>query len=393
LVTRTISLLSAAHDTRLRERRSRGLFPAGGPRRAALLLAGAAALTACGDAPTAPANGDIDLTRPWVMVAPAEVGMDGALLNRAVNRAAQLPRFRTLLVARRGRLVLERYFHGSGAASLNDVRSVTKSIVSTLTGIAQANGFLPNLDTTIAAYLASDYTLDAGDSAVTVRDLLTMTSGYQWNEGTADDYTQWITTTGDHVQYVLDRPRAAPPGTSWTYNSGAVHVLGVLLAHATGTTLPAFADRYLFGPLGIDLVQWEPLDPGTVNGGAGIDLRAQDLLRLGQLFLQGGRSGSRQVVPAAWVTNATTPQFTWRRDFGAQRDITYGYLWWVSDVPGANAYFAWGYGGQFIYVVPSRDLVIVATTDWVGVDQDVGADAMEAAVLDIIVNDLIPAAQ
>ena len=230
--------------------------------------------------------------------------MDGALLDRAAERASQIPRFRTLLVARRGRLVLQRYFHGSGPASLNDVRSVTKSVVSTLVGIAQADGFLPTLDTTIAAYLGSGYVLDAGDSAVTVRDLLTMTSGYRWNEGTGDDYTRWITSPEDHVQYVLDRPRAAPPGVSWTYNSGAVHMLGVLLTRATGTTLPAFADRHLLGPLGITAVEWEPLDPGTVNGGAGIRLRARDLLRLGQLFLQGGRSGTRQVVPAAWVATA-----------------------------------------------------------------------------------------
>lgn len=353
----------------------------------ALLLV---ALAACSDA-SAP-GGTIDISDPWTDVSPADVAMDSAQLDQAAAQAAALPRFHALLVARRGGLVLERYFSGVDRGTLNDVRSVTKSIVSTLAGIAQLRGSLPNLDTTIAAYLGADYRLDASDSAVTVRDLLTMSSGYQWNE-TSAEYNRWLSTTGDHVQFVLDLPNAAPPGTTFAYNSGAVHMLGVLLEHATGLSLPVFADRYLFTPLGIHAVQWEPLDPGTVNGGAGIDLPAQDLLRLGQLFLQRGRSGDRQIVPTAWVTRATEPYYAWRRSFGPVSELTYGYLWWVLDTPGDGAYFAWGYGGQFIYVAPALDLVVVATTDWPGIGDPAAVDALETAVLDVIVNGVVPAAQ
>lgn len=318
--------------------------------------------------------------------------MDAALLDRAAGRASEIPEVRTLLVARRGGLVLERYFHGADRGTRNDVRSVTKSVVSTLAGIAQAEGFLPNLDTTIAAYLGAGHRLDAQDSAVTVRHLLTMTSGYQWAE-TITEYDRWITSAGDHVQYVLNRTQAWAPGTHWTYNSAAVHLLGVVVARATGMSLPAFANAYLFRPMGVDRVDWEPLDPGEVNGGAGLDLTAQDLLRLGQLFLQGGRSGDRQIVPAAWVATATVPQFAWRTTFGPLTHITYGYLWWVSDAPSTQAYLAWGYGGQFIYVVPALELVVVATTDWTGLADFDAGNELEAAVLDIIVNDVIPAAQ
>lgn len=339
------------------------------------------------------APGDaLDLAEPWTEVGPSAVGMDSAQLELAAAQAAAVPRFHSLLVARRGSLVLERYFAGVDQETLNDVRSVTKSVVSTLAGIAHQRGLLPNLDTTIAAYLGADYRLDATDSAVTVRDLLTMSSGYGWNE-TSAEYNRWISSPGDHVQFVLDLPAAAPPGTTFAYNTGAVHMLGVLLEHATGLSLPVFAERYLFTPLGIRSGQWEPLDPGTVNGGAGIDLRAQDLLRLGQLFLQRGRSGDRQIVPPDWVTLAAQPHYGWRRTVGPLSQVTYGYLWWVSDTPVDGAYFAWGYGGQFIYVVPDKDLVVVATTDWTALGDASAVNALEAAVLDVIVRGVVAAAQ
>jgi CubicO group peptidase (beta-lactamase class C family) len=347
-----------------------------------------AALAACGDA-SGPVDA-LDLSEPWTYVGPSAVGLDSARLETAAAQAAAIPRFHALLVARHGRLVLERYFAGVDQQTLNDVRSVTKSVVSTLAGIAHQRGLLPNLDTTIAAYLGADYRLDAADSAVTVRDLLTMSSGYSWTETTAE-YNRWISSAGDHVQFVLDLPVANLPGTTFAYNTGAVHLLGVLLEHATGLSLPAFAERYLFTPLGIHDVEWEPLDPGTVNGGAGIDLRAQDLLRLGQLFLQEGRSGTHQIVPADWVTLATRPYYTWRWGVGPLSTVTYGYLWWVSTTSIDAAYFAWGYGGQFIYVVPSQDLVVVATTDWTGIGDAAAVNALESAVLDVIVNGVVPA--
>jgi len=356
--------------------------------RTIVTLVAAVLVTTCGEAPFAP----IDVSSEWVQRTPAQSGMDAALLDRADEHALAIPRFRSLLVARRGAIVMERYYGGASAATLNDVRSVTKSIVSTLAGIAYDEGLLPNLDTTIAAYLPG-YTLDAADSSVTVRHLLTMTSGYEWDESTADGYNAWITTSGDHVQYVLDRPHETPAGESFLYNSGAAHVLGVVVSQATGTTLPEFATSHLFEPIGIDSAEWEALDPGTVNGGAGIDLNARDLLRIGQLFLQQGLSGDRQIVPRGWVATATAPFFTWRFDFGAQQSISYGYLWWVTDAPDASAFFAWGYGGQFIYVVPEEELVVVTTTEWRGVSADVGADALETAALNIIVNDVLAAAR
>ncbi|HYU36858.1 MAG TPA: serine hydrolase [Gemmatimonadales bacterium] len=359
--------------------------------RVALWLAALLVATACRDAPTAPtAPVRVDLSSGWLRASPGEVGMSASALLGAADDASGIPLFRALLAARHGRLVAEDYFGGTDSTTLFDVRSVTKSVVCALTGIALRDGVLPGTAASVAFYLASSDTLDSADSAVTVRHLLTMTSGYAWDETTGPDYNSWI-VADNHVQYLLDRAHTAPPGATFTYNSAAVHTLGVVLEDAAATPLPRYASEHLFGALGVDTVAWEPLDRGTVNGGAGIALRGRDLLKFGQLFLQRGWSGDASVVPESWVDSVTRPQFAWRTVMGPLQRVTYGMLWWVSDANPA-AYFAWGYGGQFVYVVPSRDLVVVATTDWAQLG-DITPTALAAQVLDVIVNDVVPAAR
>ena len=131
------------------------------------------------------------------------------MLGRAASDAAAIPRFRSLLVARHGKLVAENYFGGADSSTVFDLRSVTKSVVSMLTGIAVQTGKLPNIDATVGAYVDAPYALDAGDRAVSVRQLLTMTSRYQWNESNGDDYNHWV-LSNNHVQFLLDRLQTDP---------------------------------------------------------------------------------------------------------------------------------------------------------------------------------------
>jgi CubicO group peptidase (beta-lactamase class C family) len=329
----------------------------------------------------------IDIAQPWATADAAQSGMDAALLARAVSDATAIPRFRSLLVARHGKLVLEQYLGGATQADLFDVRSVTKSVVSALTGIALSEGKLPSLDATVGQYLGAPYVLDAGDKAVTVRQLLTMTSGYAWNDDT--DYNPWILSS-DHVQYLLDRPQQS--GAGFDYDSAAVHLLGVVLQNATATPLPTYAQQKLFQPLGVGAVQWEQLENGMVNGGSGIQLAGRDLLRLGQLVLQEGMSGKTQLLPMGWVGEMVTPRFPWRDTDGPQRGVTYGYLWWLASGVQIPAAFAWGYGGQFVYVAPSLDLVAVTTTNWVGLSTEADPVAFAETVLGVVVSDVLPAA-
>lgn len=332
----------------------------------------------------------IDIAQPWARATATEANMDEVMLGRAASDAAAMPRFRSLLVARHGKLVAENYFGGASSATVFDLRSVTKSVVSMLTGIAIQNGSLPDIDATVGAYIDAPYSLDAGDRAVSVRQLLTMSSRYQWNENSADDYNLWVLST-DHVQFLLDRRQTDPAGT-FTYNSAAVNLLGQVLQDAVAKPLPDFATEVLFQPIGITSVRWEDLEPNMVNAGSGIKMTAPDLLRFGQLLLQRGRSASRQVVPESWIDAGTTPQFNWREQYGAQRGTTYGYLWWVAQPPATVATFAWGYGGQFAYVVPSLDMVVVATTEWQGISAEVDPVTFAGNVLTVIVNDVLPAA-
>jgi CubicO group peptidase (beta-lactamase class C family) len=327
----------------------------------------------------------VDLSHPWAFTSPAKGGMDSLALEGAATAAASIPRFRSLLVARGGHIVLERYFGGTDANTLFDVRSVTKSVVALLTGLAVADGAIPGISARLGDYLGLPDTLDAGDSAVTVRDLLTMTPGYAWHElGDGPDFDLW-SAASDHVQYLLDRPQTGPPGP-FEYNSAAAHVLGVLLQNAEGEPLPEYAEQALFAPIGITSARWEGLEYGTVNGAAGMSMTARDLLRIGQLLLQEGRSGERNIVPAAWVRAMTSPRFNWRDEVGPQSGVSYGYLCWVADGTPRPAYFAWGYGGQFIYVIPSLDLVVVTTTEWHGIASEEESDALGMSVLDVIVD-------
>lgn len=338
-----------------------------------------------------PAPTIIDIAQPWAKATPAEVNMDEVMLGRAASDAAAIPRFRSLLVARHGKLVAENYFGGADSSTVFDLRSVTKSVVSMLTGIAVQTGKLSSIDATVGAHVDAPYALDAGDRAVSVGQLLTMTSRYQWNESSGDDYNLWV-LSNNHVQFLFDRLQTDPGGV-FTYNSAAVNLLGQVLQHAVAKPLPDFAQDVLFQPIGITSVQWEELEPGMVNAGSGIKMTATDLLRFGQLLLQKGRTANREVVAESWIDAGTTPQFGWREQYGAQRGTTYGYLWWLAQPPATVATFAWGYGGQFAYVVPSLDLVVVATTQWQGISAEQNPTSFAGQVLTVIVNDVLPAAR
>jgi CubicO group peptidase (beta-lactamase class C family) len=344
-----------------------------------------AALAACSDAVAPVArDGPLDLTLEWETARPGAAGMDEDALRVAEALADDIPSMRSLLVVRRGRLVLERYWDGGSASDMADVRSVTKTVVSTLTGLAVERGML-TLDRTLGDLLPETVaTLDEWERGIRVRDLLTMSGGWEWREEGAIGYAEWL-VAGDHVAYLLDKPQVSAPGSEFEYNSAAVHLLGVVLEEAIGGSLPAFADEVLFGPLGISARAWEPLEDGRVNGGAGIDLRPRDLARFGQLFLQDGVSGDRRILPSGWVEEATVRRWPWQSDAGPTR-VSYGYLWWTDEVN--DAWLAWGYGGQFVYVAPARDLVVVTTTEWRG-----GTPAdLSSQVLRVIVDGVLPAA-
>ena len=351
-------------------------------------LAGAL-LAACADpAPLEPPN--IDLALPWTTASVEDVGGSAELVAAGLEKARAIDRMLSLLVVKNGLLVVEEYFGSAVRADLHDVRSVTKSVVSALTGIVIDRGDIGHVDSPIGGFLDSLVSdLEPEKAAITIENLLTMTSGLEWEEsGGFRDYTEWI-RSDDHIGFLLDRPLVAEPGARFTYNSAAVHLLGVVLEQATGMRLPEVADELLFSGMGIARSRWEPLAGGFHNGGVGLDLRPRDLARLGQLFLQQGTSAERRILPAGWVERTSAAHFDWRSNSGSLRGISYGHLWWVVPKAREPFYFAWGFGGQYVVVVPELYLVIVTTNNWRGVGEDAGR--YERMTMDVLVEYMIPA--
>lgn len=348
-------------------------------------------LCSCGEPPVGP-SGPIDLAAEWQRASPQSVGLDRGRLDAAVRQARSLPQLQSLLVVRHGRLALEEYFNGNHADRLNDVRSVTKSVISTLVGIAVARGDLPGVDVPIGDYLSAEYgdELSGAEAAITIRDLLTMSSGYAWDESGTAAYNAWI-NADDPVRYLLRRPLADPPGTRFVYNSAAVHLLSVALARATGQSLQQYAAAHLFAPLGIPGATWETFSDGTANGGSGIDLRPRDLAKLGALWLQRGDPGTGPLLPAGWVDTGTSSRFPLRPATAPLSQQGYGYLWWVDQADGRSHFFAWGYGGQFVWVAPELDMVVVVTTDWRSATVTAGQAASNG--LRLIIDNVLPAAR
>lgn len=269
----------------------------------------------------------------------------------AIDAAADLPRLHSLIVSRRGEILIERYFNGRKATSPGNVKSVAKSIISALVGIA-ADRRLLALDDPLSKYFPE--ITDPAKRAITIEDLLTMRSGLE--STSSGNYGAWV-KSGNWVRYALAQPLVEKPGTQMIYSTGNSHLLSAVLAKATKTTTWAFAQEALAKPLGFSLAQW-PRDPqGVYFGGNEMVMTPRQMLAFGEMYLNDGEAGGRQIVPASFVRESFEPR---GRSRISGRD--YGYGWWIREMAGHTARYAWGFGGQFIVLVPSLDLVVVSTS-------------------------------
>jgi CubicO group peptidase (beta-lactamase class C family) len=333
----------------------------------------------------------IDLSQEWATADPESAQVDAARLSAAFAAAPSVaPSVQSVLVVRNGLLAGEQYYGGTGADTLFDVRSVTKSVASLLVGIAIAQGKLPDtgerLDALVHPPVAQ---VSAAEAPITVENLLTMTSGFSWDESTAAGYNDWI-LAANQVDYLLQKPLAAAPGTRFTYNSAAVHLLSVGLTLATGTDTLTYAQDNLFSRLSITQHEWEVDQQGYYNGGSGLALRGRDLAKIGQLVLQGGLSAAgKQVVPKSWIDAMLQTHWTVGGAVGPLQHLQYGYLWWLASSGGHRIAFAWGYRGQYVFLVPDLHLVVVVASrlDDRTVDPDLEADQG----MSLIVGRILPA--
>jgi CubicO group peptidase (beta-lactamase class C family) len=324
--------------------------------------------------------------------APGTAQPRGAPLDAAFAAAAQEPRLRSLVVARDGAVAREAFFNGGGPDSEEYVWSVTKSMLTLTVGIALDRGCLRSLDQTIGELLGRTTVADPEKAAITLRHLLTMSSGLDFPEmafyGTGTSlYQAWVTAP-DQVAWVLARPMTAAPGARFEYGSGTIHLASVALTRACGLRTDELANTDLFGPLGLAPRRWEADHQGYSNGGAGLYLTPRDMQALGHLVLNGGLHQGRLVVSASYVAAMTNAQIPTASGMATP---SYGFAWWVGQTgDGAAFALANGWGGQFILVVPAKRLVVTSAALTAGLSGTV-AMAQWQRVFDILMQRIVPA--
>jgi CubicO group peptidase (beta-lactamase class C family) len=298
-----------------------------------------------------------------------------------------------VVVARRDGIVSEWYGTGPdfswgephgvvefGPETLHDLRSVTKSVVALLYGIALDRGQVPAPDEPLLRHFPEypDLAADPRRAARTVEHALTMTLAFEWDE--SPPYTSAANSeiamelAPDRYRFVLDRPITGEPGREWSYCGGASALLGRLVAKGSGMSLPEFARETLFGPLGIDRFEWMAGDDGEPSAASGLRLTPRGLARIGQVILGDGLG----VVPSTWLAEALRPRVS--TSWGSN----YGYQWYLTSAGPHRTVTAMGNGGQRLFVLPGLDLAVAVTAgDYDAADQSATPDAVLAEVLSL----------
>jgi CubicO group peptidase (beta-lactamase class C family) len=357
-------------------------------RRFALALIAGVATASLGAAAQTPSAWP---TREWATASPEALGFRAGDLESLDREFAAGTHgyVDSMLVVRHGRIAIERsYSHdydrlfvGKGApgiynyydpswhpfykrSRLHTMQSVSKSVTSALIGIAIARGEIANVDVKVMPYFSAfKVKPDPRRDRMRLRDVLTMTTGIQWDESSTS-YTNArnncaeMEAADDWIQYVLDQPMAAEPGTTFVYNSGATQLLSYIIKKATGLEADDYAKAHLFTPLGMRYY-WKRTPKGLADTEGGLYLEPRDLAKFGYLFLKDGTWDGARILPPEWTKQSTS----WLVDAG-RRGRGYGYKWWLLSRKGPgtfDAYAAIGYGGQRLIVVPELDVVAVFT--------------------------------
>jgi CubicO group peptidase (beta-lactamase class C family) len=296
-------------------------------------------------------------TALWETATPEEQGMSSGALADLIDTVGTRMQD-SLLIERHGRIVAEAYYAPYRAGIPHDLRSVTKSVIGTLTAIEVGAGLLDGTNHRVLDLFADKQieNIDANKRALTVQSLLDMTSGITWHEEhyTPDETIMRMYHAPDRTAFVLDQPMSNPPGTTFYYDSGNPYVLSAIITRRTGMNAWSYAKQKLFGPLGIATAHWaKPDAQGVTDGEAGLWLDPRDMLKIGYLYLHEGMWDGQQIIPASWVAYAEAGKVP------AKFGLHYANLWW--SMPEKAALMALGRHSQMILVLPKYDLVAAMT--------------------------------
>lgn len=278
---------------------------------------------------------------------------DTANLQKVIDEARSIVSLRSLIIQQNGTRIAEEYFRNARPSREMNTKSASKSIISLLAGIAIDKGYINSVDDRISRYLP-EYFKSISDSVkhrITIKDLLTMRTGLETTS--FYNYGAWVNSS-DWIAFALNQPMRDRPGGDMMYSTGTSHLLSVIITKATGMSTRAFANQYLFGPLDIEAGGWDRDPQGYYMGGNNLALKPEDMLKLGQMVLNGGTWNGQRIIAQDWLAE-TFKTYT-RSNYNP---YDYGYMWWNRKVAGYDTYFAWGYGGQYIFIIPELEGVVV----------------------------------
>lgn len=319
------------------------------------------------------------LSDGWAVATPAEVGIAAESLDKAYDVVTDENRYLnalSLLVVRHGKLVFETYVRSeSDRDRRHPIQSAAKCITSLATGVAMKHGLPANVDTAIYAFFPEKFDTVTAKRSITLRHLLTMRSGLDFpNSKFAIEV--FTGRNIDELACILGKPLFAEPGAEYVYRDCDPHLVSCVIQRATSQTEEELMRDNIFTPLGITDYYWEKTREGYTHGPTSLHLRPRDMARLGQLVLQRGEWRGEQLVDTAWIDTSTSPRTTLPPDYPPE--LGYGYYWWI--LPSLNGFTAEGHGGQFICVIPDKDLVIAMTSlSFAG--PEAGTDAIEFSEL------------
>ncbi len=301
-------------------------------------------------------------TEKWSTATPESQGLnEQQLVNTDKTIIKNYRNVYSLLIIKNGYMVFEKYYNGARETSYNPVFSVTKSVLSGLTGIAVRDKLIESTHQKVSELIPKYFdTIDSPKKKdIAIENVLTMTGGLE----SIDKNYYGFFTSHDWLEYSLERPLTDEIGSKFEYNTGLTQILSAVISEKSGMSTEAFAEKYLFGPLDIKVQRWDRDPTGSYGGGTGLYLTARDMAKFGMLYLNNGRWDNKQIIPEDWVKASSTKQVE------LDNDQDYGYLFWIKNMTNKTTgksyytYRADGAGGQKIVIIPELDMVIVVTAD------------------------------
>jgi CubicO group peptidase (beta-lactamase class C family) len=301
----------------------------------------------------------------WESSTPAEEGMDPVLMDSAFIYAFQCGFIDGMVIIRNSKIVAEAYYNGFTSETPHNIMSVSKSMLSAITGLVLYEGYDLDLEDRMLDYFPQYATgnLDPRKQDITIEHLLTMRMGIE-GEATDNYSVYWeLYNSENWIKSTIEYPLVSDPGEVMRYNTFITHLLSGVITVATGQGADEFGKQYLFSPMGIDIDDWEKDPQGICFGGNSMYVTPREMAVLGLLYLHNGMLRGKQIIPEAWVKYSLSPStnLTHPNEWGSWKNYNYARLWWLGQFSEEDSFMGYGYGGQFVIVFPELNLIVVTT--------------------------------